>query len=70
MATAFPRSFPNINRMPPTANEIKNSSSLKSKNSCGYDKISTKLLDTCTHYISVPLSYFHNQSMAARTFLE
>jgi hypothetical protein len=49
------KTFPNITFMPKTANEMKNRiKSLKSKLSCGYDGISTKLLQICTNYISIP----------------
>jgi Notch-like protein len=57
--------------MPITANEIKSLlNSLKSKNSCGYDEISTMLLKYYTDYISAPLNYLCNQSMAVRIFTE
>jgi hypothetical protein len=44
--------------------------SLRSKNSCGYDEISTTLLKNCADYISVPLNYLCNQSMAIGVFPE
>jgi hypothetical protein len=57
-AKTIPRTFPDINLMLTTPNEVKNIiNSLKSKNSCSYDGISTKFLKTCSDYISVPLSY-------------
>jgi hypothetical protein len=44
LAKAIPNSFPNINLIPTTPNEIKSIiTSLKSKNSCGYDGISSKV---------------------------
>jgi hypothetical protein len=65
----IPTTFPGINVLPTMANEIKNIiNSLKSKNSCSYDGISTKLLNTCSDYISVPLSYLCNQSLIEGTF--
>jgi hypothetical protein len=70
LTEAIPKTFPSINPMPTTANEIRsNIHSLKSKNSCGYDEIST-LLKSCADYICLPLSYLCNQSMAAGVFPE
>jgi hypothetical protein len=41
LSEAISKTFPNINLMPTTINEIKSIiNSLKSKNSCDYDKIS------------------------------
>jgi hypothetical protein len=55
LTVAIPKSFPNINLMPTTVNEIKRIiNCLISKNSCGYDEISTSLLKSCVDYISVP----------------
>jgi hypothetical protein len=39
MPKTIPRTFPDINLLSTTANEIKNNLSLKSKNSHGYDGI-------------------------------
>jgi hypothetical protein len=48
-----------------SANEIKSIiNSLKSKNLCSYDEISTTLHKSCTNYTSFPLIYLCNQSMA------
>jgi hypothetical protein len=44
--------------------------SLKSKNSCGYDEISTTLLKSCADYVIVLSSYLCNQSMAVGVFPE
>jgi hypothetical protein len=64
LTEAIPKTFPNINLMPTTVNKIKSIiNSLESKNSCGYDEISTTLLKSCADYVSVPLSYLCNQSM-------
>jgi hypothetical protein len=41
LAKAIPNSFPNMNLLPTTPDETKNIISLKSKNSCGYDGISS-----------------------------
>jgi hypothetical protein len=68
---AIPKTFPNINLMPTTVNEIKSiTNSLKSKNSCGYDEISTTLLKSCANYVSVPLSYLSSQSIVVGVFPE
>jgi hypothetical protein len=57
--------------MPTTVNEIKSIiNSLKAKNSCGYDEISTNLLKSCADYVSVPLSYLCNQSIVVGVFPE
>jgi hypothetical protein len=56
--------FQNINLVPTTVNEIKSIiNSLKSKNSCGYDEISTTLLKSCADYVNVPLHYLCKQSV-------
>jgi hypothetical protein len=47
MIKTIPRTFQEINILPTAANEIKNTlNSLNSKNSGGYEEISTKLLKT------------------------
>jgi hypothetical protein len=51
---AIPKTIPNINLMPTTANEIKiiiNTLKLKTVH---YDEISTVLLKGCSDYISFP----------------
>jgi hypothetical protein len=58
LAEAIPDIFPSINLLPTTPNEIKKIiTSLKSKNSCGYDEISSKLLKYYVDYISVLLLF-------------
>jgi hypothetical protein len=53
LTEAIPKTFPNINLMPTTANKIKGIiHSLKLKKMCGYDEISTTLLKSCTDYIT------------------
>jgi hypothetical protein len=70
LTEAIPKTFPSINLIPTTANEIISIiHSLKSKHSCGYDEIST-LLKSCADYICLLLSYLYNQSMAAGVFPE
>ena len=47
---------------PTTTTEIENViKTLKPKNSCGYDEISTKLLKITAHFISSPLNYICNE---------
>jgi hypothetical protein len=71
LTEAIPKTLPNINLMLITANEIKSIINfLKSKNSCGYDEISTMLIKICANYISIPLSYLCNQSMVVGAFPE
>jgi hypothetical protein len=42
--------------------------SLRMKNSCGYDKISTKILKISAPFISCPLCYICNKSMQSGIF--
>jgi hypothetical protein len=44
--------------------------SLKTKNSFGYDEISTKLLKVSSSYICSPLTYICNKSISAGVFLK
>lgn len=70
-AQAIPKTFPNIELMPTRVNEIKSTINFhKSKCTCGYDEISTYLIKSCADYISVPLTYLCNQSMAVGVFPE
>jgi hypothetical protein len=60
---AFPCDFPQIVNIPITATEVICSiSSLKNKNSCGYDGLSNKILKLCDQ-ISKPLAYIYNLSL-------
>jgi len=53
-----------------TANEMKNRIKyLKSKLSCGFDWISTKLLKICTNYISTPWRCICNNSTTMQIFI-
>jgi hypothetical protein len=64
LAKNAPKTFPNINLMSTTANEIKNIINfLKSKKLCSYDEISTQVPKSCLGYNSVPYCYTCNQSM-------
>jgi hypothetical protein len=66
-----PKTFPNINLMPTTANKIKNIiNSLTTKGLCGFNKIKTKLLRNCMGYVSALNCYVCNQSMLVRAFPE
>ena len=57
--------------MPKTANEMKNRiKSLKSKLSCGYDRISTKLLKICTKYLSTPRRCICHHSTTKQIFMD
>jgi hypothetical protein len=60
----FQNPFPSIKYHCTTTKEIENIiMSLKSSNSCGYDKVPTKLLKLCSHFINSPLNY-----ICSRTF--
>jgi len=43
-------------------------SSLKPKNSSGYDEITSKIIKSCVSIISVPLSYIYNYSLHTGIF--
>jgi hypothetical protein len=64
----IPKTYPNIYLMPTTANETK--SIILSNKKCGYDEISTTVFKICSDYISFPLSYLCDQSMAVGVFPE
>ena len=53
--------YPAIYNKPSTVDEIeKIMYSLNTKDSCGYDQISTQVLKLCAPYISSPLNYICN----------
>jgi len=53
---SFPGNFPTLNIIPVTEAEIKGIiSSLKPKNSSGYDEITSKIIKSCASLISIPL---------------
>jgi len=55
---SFPGNFLTINIIPITEAEIKGIiSSLRQKNSSGYDEITSKMIKSCAPLISIPLSY-------------
>jgi hypothetical protein len=57
--------------VPITEGEIRSKiSSLKSRNSSGYDGILTKILKLCGHQISKPLAFIFNKSITMCVFSE
>jgi hypothetical protein len=65
----FITSFPNMERKYVTTKEIeKIIKSLKSKNTSGYDEISTIVLKSCCPFISSPLTYICNTSLSTGVF--
>ena len=61
--------FPRVNFKNTSPKEIqKIFNSLKIKESCGYDEVSTKILKISAPFISSPLSYICNKSMLSGTF--
>jgi len=67
----YPFEFPSMQIVPITDGEIRNIiSSLKSKNSSGYDEISTKILKLCGNQISEPLAFIFNKSITMGVFPE
>jgi len=66
---SFPRNFPIINIILIAEAEIRGIiSSLKPKNSLGYDEITSKIVKSCASLISIPLSYIYNYSLHAGIF--
>jgi hypothetical protein len=62
---SFPCKFPQIINIPITEAEvICTITSLKTKNSCGYDGLSNKILKLCGSHISKPLTYICNKSLS------
>jgi hypothetical protein len=69
MKPSFQSLYPNMNSRPPTAKEMeKIIVSLKSKNSSGYDDMSTKILNISSPYIRTPLNYISNKLISAGFF--
>ena len=65
----FHRRFPSIEFQNTSTREIeKNITSLKMKNSSGYDETSTKVLKISAPFISPPLSYICSKSMLTGIF--
>jgi hypothetical protein len=66
---AYPKEFPRMNIIPVSEGEIHSIiCSLKSKNSSGYDGISTKIPKLCSSPISKPFSYICNKSITESVF--
>jgi hypothetical protein len=66
---AFPCKFCGIKIVSTPEAEIKSIIlSLKSRNSSGYDEISSKILKTCAPLISQPLSHIHNHPLYMGVF--
>jgi hypothetical protein len=62
--------YPSIQFRPTSSNEIeKIIKSLKTTNAQGYDEISAKILKWSAPFISSPLAYICNRSLATGTFL-
>jgi hypothetical protein len=69
MNQAFITPFPNMEHTYVTTKEIENIiKSLKSKNTSGYDGISTTVLKSCCSFISSPLTYICNTSLSTGVF--
>jgi hypothetical protein len=67
--TAFKQPFPNMKQKCKTTNKSEEIiKSLKIKNFCGYDGISTKILKLSMSYISSPLTYICNKMISTGTF--
>jgi hypothetical protein len=66
----FTLPFPNIKYQYTSTKEIEKISSLKSKNSHGYDEISVNVLKFSSPYISSPLCHICNKMFSTRIFPE
>jgi phosphatidylinositol kinase/protein kinase (PI-3 family) len=66
---AFKTPFPNFNLKLLSTKEVENIiKTLKTKNSAGYNEISTKLLKISSPFISSPLIYICNKSISSGIF--
>jgi hypothetical protein len=69
LSKLFHAPFPSIIFQNTSTRETEKSiNSLRMKNSCGYDEISTKVLEVSGPFISSPLSYICNKSMLSGIF--
>ena len=69
--SAIKQSFTNIKIRNTTTDEIeKIIKELKSKKSCGYDEIMTKILKISSPFIVSPLTYICNRMLSTGTFLD
>jgi hypothetical protein len=66
---AFPRKFPGIKTIPTTETERKSIiNSLKTRNSSGYDRITSTFLKVCASLITHPLTHICNHSLLTGIF--
>ena len=69
LSRAFTQPFPTMNFKCVSTTEVENiTKSLKTKNSHGYDEISTKILKLSINYISSPLTYICNRMLLTGIF--
>jgi hypothetical protein len=69
LSSAFNQPFPTINLKCVSSIEIEDiTKSLKIKNSHGYDKISSRILESSIYYISTPLTYICNRMLFSGIF--
>jgi hypothetical protein len=69
LSKVFNQPFPTINLKYVSSKEIEDiAKSLKSKNSHGYDEISTKILKLSIYYTSSPLTYICNRMLSSGSF--
>ena len=67
--TAFQQPFPDIKLKHTTTGEIeKIITELKHKNSCGYDKVTAKIIQASSPYIVSPLAHICNRMLSTGTF--
>jgi hypothetical protein len=65
----FKNPYPNLTFGRTATKKIENIiKSLKSKNSCGYDEISVKILKMSSPFITAPLNYICNRSVLSGSF--
>ncbi|PNF23822.1 hypothetical protein B7P43_G15913 [Cryptotermes secundus] len=66
---AFPINFPSIKIIPTSEAEIKNIiHTMKTKNSSGFDEVTSKILKACSDLISCPLTHICNHSLYTGIF--
>jgi Notch-like protein len=69
LTSVFNLPFPPINIKYISTTELENiTKTLKTKNSHGYDEISTKILKSSIYYISSPLTYIINRMLSTSAF--
>jgi hypothetical protein len=71
LSQAYSRNYPHRISKPSTRQEIENIiSSLKTKNSFGYDEIPMRILKLCSSYISTPIHFICNKMLSTGKFLD